>query len=138
MFKYYFSKYQNPSDIYKKLREVKGERNEDQIYSIILDKMKNKIENVPENKVPIIEGNEKIINIVELILYFNQLEQQKEEGLKIITPSQMLSRLPITLAQLKAGNNSEKLKNEVRQLLYSLYRSKDLTKQLYKSLIEII
>ena len=77
MFKYYFSKYQNPSDIYKTLREVKGERNEDQIYSIILDKMKNKIENVPENKVPIIEGNEKIINIVELILYFNQLEQQK-------------------------------------------------------------
>ena len=46
----------------------------------------------------------------------------------------MLSRLPITLAQLKAGNNSEKLKNEIRQLLYSLYRSKKLTKQLYKSL----
>ena len=46
------------------------------------------------------------------------------EGLKILTPDQMLSRLPITLAQLKAGNNSEKLKNEIRQLLYSLYRSK--------------
>ena len=46
----------------------------------------------------------------------------------------MLSRLPIALAQLKAGNNSEKLKNEIRQLLYSLYRSKKLTKQLYKSL----
>ena len=42
--------------------------------------------------------------------------------LKILTPNQMLSRLPITLAQLKAGNNSEKLKNEIRQLLYSLYR----------------
>ena len=50
----------------------------------------------------------------------------------------MLSRLPITLAQLKAGNNSEKLKNEVRQLLCSLYRSKKLTMQLYKSLIDII
>ena len=50
----------------------------------------------------------------------------------------MLSRLPITLAPLKAGNNSEKLKNEIRQLLYSLYRSKKLTKQLYKSLIDII
>ena len=50
----------------------------------------------------------------------------------------MLSRLPITLAQLKAGNNSEKLKNEIRQLLYSLYRSKKLTKQLYKNLIDII
>ena len=59
-------------------------------------------------------------------------------GLKILTPDQMLRRLPITLAQLKAGNNSEKLKNEIRQLLYSLYRSKKLTKQLYKSLVDII
>ena len=50
----------------------------------------------------------------------------------------MLSRLPITLFQLKAENNSEKPKNEIRQLLYSLYRSKNLTKQLYKSLIDII
>ena len=75
-----------------------------------------------------------IINIVKRILYFNQLEQQAS-GLKILIPNQMLSRLPITLAQLKAGNNSEKLKNEIRQLLYSLYRSK---KQLYKSLIDII
>ena len=50
----------------------------------------------------------------------------------------MLSRLPITLAQLKAGNNSEKLKNEIRQLLYSLYRSKKLTEPLYESLIDII
>ena len=50
----------------------------------------------------------------------------------------MLSRLPITLAQLKAGNNSEKLKNEIRQLLYSLYRSKKLTKSIYKSLVDII
>ena len=49
----------------------------------------------------------------------------------------MLSRLPITLAQLNAGNNSEKLKNEIRQLFYSLYRSKKLTKK-YKSLIDII
>ena len=50
----------------------------------------------------------------------------------------MLSRLPISLAQLKAGNNSLKLKIEIRQLLYSLYRSKKLTKQLYKSLVDII
>ena len=60
------------------------------------------------------------------------------KGLKILTLDQMLSRLSITLAQLKAGNNSEKLKNEIRQLLYSLYRSKKLTKQLYKSLVDII
>ena len=62
----------------------------------------------------------------------------KGSGLKILTPNQMLSRLPISLAQLKARNNSEKLKNEIRQLLYSLYRSKKLTKQLYKRLIDII
>ena len=60
------------------------------------------------------------------------------KGLKILTPNQMLSTLPISSAQLNAGNNSEKLKNEIRQLLYSLYRSKKLTKQLYKSLIDII
>ena len=67
-----------------------------------------------------------------------QRTNQQVWGLKILTPNQMLSRLPISLAQLKAGNNSEKLKNEIRQLLYSLYRSKKLTKQLYKSLADII
>ena len=82
------------------------------------------------------EENEKIIDIVGRILELNR-ENQLGLGLKILTPNQMLSRLPISLAQLKAGNNSEKLKNEIRQLLYSLYRSKKLTKQLYKSLIDI-
>ena len=53
-------------------------------------------------------------------------ESVKGKWLKILTPNQMLSRLSISLAQLKAGNNSEKLKNEIRQLLYSLYRSKKL------------
>ena len=81
--------------------------------------------------------NEEIINIAEHILYFNQLEQQQGSGLKVPTPNQMLSRLLITLAQLKAGNNYEKLKNEIRQLLYSLHRSKKITKQLYKSLVNI-
>ena len=75
--------------------------------------------------------------IVKLILDFNQLNQSGQ-GLKILTPSQMLSRLPISLAQLNAGNNSEKLKNEIRQLLCSLYRSKKLTKHIYKSLVDII
>ena len=99
--------------------------------------MKKDIENVSENRKFMIKEKEKIIDIVEHILYFNQLHQSRQ-GLKILTPNQMLSRLPISLAQLKAGNNSEKLKNEIRQLLYSLYRSKKLTKQLYKSLTDII
>ena len=83
------------------------------------------------------EKPNKILEIVKEILKFDEQKQQ-HLGLKILTPNEMLSRLSITLVQLKAGNNSEKLKNEIRQLLYSLYRSKKLTKQLYKSLIDII
>ena len=78
-----------------------------------------------------------IVKFVEDILKFNKQNQQGE-GINILTPSQMLSRLPITLAQLKAGNNSEKLKNEIRKLLYSLYRSKNITKQVYDNLIKYI
>ena len=54
-------------------------------------------------------------------------------GLKILTNKQMLNRLPILLAQIQAGNNSKSLKNKVRQILYSLYRSKVLTKRTYKN-----
>ena len=76
--------------------------------------MSKKIEN---------EKPDEILEIVEKILIFNRENQIKPRfDLKILTPNQMLSKLPITLAQLKAGNNSEKLKNEIRQLLYSLYR----------------
>ena len=68
----------------------------------------------------------------------SEVSATEEKGLKILTPNEMLCRLPISLAQLKAGNNSEKLKNRIKQLLYSLYRSKNLTRQLYKSLVDII
>ena len=61
------------------------------------------------------------MNIVEEILKFNK-QKQLGQGLKILTPNQMLSRLPSTLAQLKAGNNSKKSKNEIRQILHSLHR----------------
>ena len=122
--------YQTASDMYKKIRETEGERNEDRVYLIkeVLNRMKKAIKKWPENKKFMIEENEKIINIVERILYFNKLDQSRQ-GLKILTPNQMLSRLPITLAQLKAGNNSKKLKNKIRQLLYSLYRSKKTYKK---------
>ena len=59
-------------------------------------------------------------------------------GLKILTNKQMLNRLPILLAQIQAGNNSSKLKNEIRQILYSLYRSKVLTKTVYNNLVKAI
>ena len=70
------------------------------------------------------------MDIVEKILEFNDLNQ-RGQGLKRLTQDQMLSRLPICLAQLKAGNNSQKSKNEIRQLLYFLYRSKRLTKTIF-------
>ena len=61
---------------------------------------------------------------------------KKGEGLKILTNKQMLNRLPILLAQIQAGNSSIKLKNETRQILYMLYRSKALTKTVYNKLIK--
>ena len=63
---------------------------------------------------------------------------KKGEGLKILTDKQMLNRLPILLAQIEAGNNSINLKTEARQILYSLYRSKVLTKTVYNNLIKAI
>ena len=59
-------------------------------------------------------------------------------GRKILTPKQMLQRLSIALAQVKASNNSESLLNEIRQIVYSLYQSKQITKNLYNNLIESI
>ena len=83
------------------------------------------------------EKPDKIVNIFKEILKLNK-QYQEGQGIKIVTPSQMLSRLPISLAQLKAGNNSEKLKNKIRQLLYSLYRLKNITKQVYSNLMKPI
>ena len=65
-------------------------------------------------------------------------KEQKGTGLKILTPNQMLKRLPIALAQIKAGNNSESLLNEIRQIIYSLYRSKEITKKVYNNIINSI
>ena len=99
--------------------------------------MKKAIENVPKDDVLKIEENEEIIDIVQRILELND-KIQSGKGLKILTPDQMLIILPVSLAQLKAGNNSEKLTNEIRQILYSLYRSKKLTKTIYNNLINTI
>ena len=101
-----------------------------------INDLKNEIEYMGEEEKQIEKPNE-IIDVVEKILEFNKQKQQGQV-LKILTPDQMLSWLSITLAQLKAGNNSQKLINEIRQLLYSLYRSKKLTKTIYNNLINII
>ena len=64
--------------------------------------------------------------------------EQEGTGLKILTPNQMLKTLPIALAQIKAGNNSESLLNEIRQIVYYLYRSKKITKMLCNNIINSI
>ena len=62
----------------------------------------------------------------------------KGTGLKILTPKQMLQRLPIALAQVKASNNSESLLNEIRQIVCSLYQSKQITKKVYNNIIKSV
>ena len=70
--------------------------------------------------------------------YNAKSKSTKETGLKILTPKQMLQRLPIALAQVKACNNSENLSNEIRQIVYSLYQSKQITKKIYNNIIKSI
>ena len=96
------------------------------------DEIEDMSEKERENEKP-----DEIVKIVKEIIEFNK-QNQEGQGLKILTPNKIFSRLPISLAQLKAENNSEKLKSEIRQPLFSLYRSKQVTKQLYKSLVDII
>ena len=106
------------------------------IFNSRLKDLKEEIKNMSKEEREI-ENLESIVKIVKMIFKFNEQNQQGK-GLKILTPNQMLSRLPISLAQLQAGNNSEKLKNEIRQLLYSPYRSKNMTKQVCNNLINYI
>ena len=115
----------------------------------LLKKLVNTVSNIAEKERinNVIKGIELVLNYVAHyrdvsdsdpdFSSFN-FSHSKGSVLKILTPKQMLSRLPISLDQLKAGNNSEKLKNKIGQLLHFLYKSKKLTKQLYKSLVDII
>ena len=128
-----------PSTLAKKLYETKDKKENNELVNVIKSRLidlKNKIKEMSEDEKKI-EKPDKLLKIVKEIFEFNK-QKQLGLGLKILTLNQMLSRLQITLAQLKAGNNSEKLQNEIRKLLYSLYRSKKLTQQLYKSLVDII
>ena len=90
-------------------------------------------------------SREEVINFfrdyIEMLSDVNyDARQNKTEGtgLKILTPKQMLQRLPIVLAQVKASNNSESLLNEIRQIVYSLYQSKQITKKVYISIIKSV
>ena len=133
-----FQKYfiiQNPSLMYKVLRTVNDKERNSNLVDMFNSALKD-LEKTKEEKE--IEKPDEIITAAKMILDFNKIKQQKGQGTKILTPNQMLSRLSIALAQLEAGNNSNKLKNEIRQLLYSLYRSQNMTKQVYNNLINYI
>ena len=134
LFKNHFS-FQTPSALLKDLYKTNDKEKNNVLVSVInsgLKDLKEKIKEMSEEERKI-EKPDKIVKIVKKILNFNK-QDQEGKGLKILTPNQMLSRLPISLAQLEAGNNSEKLKN----LLYSLYRSKNMTEQVYNNLIKYI
>ena len=125
----------------KKLYETKDAKENSELVEEIKNRwsnLKDEVEKMSEDEKEI-QQPDKILKIVKEILDFNkEIQKQRGLGLKILTPYEMLSRLPIFLAQLNAENNSKKLKNEIRQLLYSLHRSKKLTKNIYKSLFEIV
>ena len=129
LFQNHFS-FQTPSTLLKKLNKTNDKEKNRLLVSVInsgLRDLKEEINKMPKEERKI-EKPDKIVKIVKRILNFNK-QNQKGKGLKILTPNQM---------QLEAGNNSEKLKNEIRQLLYSLYRSKNMTKQVHNNLIKYI
>ena len=115
-----------------------------------LKDLKTDIKYMPENEVKS-RKLDLLAGLVEKILDINGLrnipdlgseesaaQRQQGQGLKILTPQQMITRLPILLAQLQAKNNSQKLKNEIRPIVYSLYRPKNLSKTIYNHLINSI
>ena len=121
-----------PSALLRSLSHTKDKTKNKELVNLIksglsdlIDEIKNE-KNETENETGIKEPD-KMVDIVKRILEFNR-QTQEGQGLKILTPQQML------IAQLKAGNNSQKLKNEIRQLLYSLYRSKKLSKTICNNL----
>ena len=122
----------------KNLYNLNDEAKNNDLVNVIKTRLKNLKEEIKyiSKEEREIEMPHKIVENFEEILKLNQ--QQEGKGLKILTPNQMLRRFPISLAQSRARNNSQKLKNEIRQLLYSLYSSKNMTKQVYNNLIKYI
>ena len=136
LFKKYFN-FQRPSDMLMYLNKTNDKEKNNELVNVInsgLKDLKEEIKKMSEEEKEI-EDPESIVEIVEEILKFNK-QKQEGQGIKILTPNQMLSRLPISLAQLEAGNSSNELNNEIRQLLYSLHCSKNMTKQVYNNLIK--
>ena len=84
------------------------------------------------------DGKKFLIFITIILEWYAKYRSIHGEGLKILTPEQMLQRLLMALAQVKAGNTSENLLNEIRQIIYSLYRAKEITKKVYNNIMNSI
>ena len=114
LFKKHFN-FQNLSVMLKSLSNINDIEKNNKLVDVIisgLKDLKKEINEMSEEERKI-EKPDKILKIVREILQFNK-EKQEGQGIKILTPNQILSRLPISLAQLEAGSNSYKLKNEIR------------------------
>ena len=145
-----FYKYKNSKELFNaiknnqiKFSEVKNKQNE---FLSKLSSMKSGKKTIEQkqtinNLKKFYKSREEVINFfreyIEILSDANYDAKQNEtegKGLKILTPKQMLQRLPIALAQVKAGYNSESLLNEIKQIVYSLYQSKQITKKVYNNI----
>ena len=100
------------------------------------ERITNNLEKFYYSRQEVINFSRDITEMLSDADYKAKQNETKGKGLKILAPKQMLQRLPIALAQVKAGNNSENLLNEIRQIIYSLYQSKEITKKVYSNLVK--
>ena len=127
--------YQDPPFLEKDLLKVTQAKNEHMI-NPVNDSLIGLRNAVNKKEIPENEDLDKVINILEKILYF--YKQQKCKRLKILSRKQLLQRLPIVLVQVKAGNTSKNLLNEIFQIIYSLYLAKQITKNVYNNVMNLI
>ena len=130
-----------------KFSDAKNKQNEflNKLNEVKIGKKTTKQKGIINNITRFYLSREEVINFfrdyVEMLSDANYNAKQNEtkgKGLKILTPKQMLQRLPIALVQVKAGNNSESILNKIRQIVYSLYQSKQTTKKVYNNIIKSI
>ena len=128
------------SDVKDKQKEFLNKLNNIKIgkKTIKQKEMINNLEKFYKSREEVINFFRDFLKILSNANYDAKQNETKRKGLKILTPKQILQRLPIALAQVKAGNNSESLLNEIRQVVYSLYLSKQITKKVYNDIIKSI
>ena len=131
LFKIHF-KLEKPILMHNVLHETKNDKLNEKnselvnIFISVLEDVEKEIKEMSKEEIEI-EKPYNIVKVVKMILDFNKIEQQEGQGIKILTPNQMLNRLPIALAQLQAGNNSNKLKNKINIVFSLSFKKYDKT-----------